>query len=73
MKPLNSPAGPVQLTANGLVVTGDLPLLGFVDSVLRGIGQVMLQNNSYAGLILLAGVFYNSTHFGLAVLVGTAA
>ena len=47
-------------------------LLAFVDSVLRGIGQVMLQNNSYAGLLFLIGVFYNSRLFGLAVLVGTA-
>ena len=35
-------------------------LLRFVDSVLRGIGQVMLQNNSYTGVIFLAGIFYNS-------------
>ena len=46
-------------------------LLNFLDSVLRGIGQVMLQNNSYAGLLFLAGVFYNSPLFGSAVLLGT--
>lgn len=34
--------------------------LVFIDSVLRGIGQVMLQNNSYTGLIFLIGIFYNS-------------
>ncbi|BFU94740.1 MAG: Urea transporter [Nitrospira sp.] len=33
----------------------------------------MLQNNSYAGLIFLAGIFYNSMLFGWAVLLGTAA
>lgn len=32
----------------------------------------MMQNNSYAGLLFLIGVFYNSTLFGLEVLVGTA-
>ena len=47
--------------------------LGFLDSVLRGIGEVMLQNNSYAGLVSLIGLFYNSRLFALAVLVGTTA
>lgn len=66
-------AMPVQISSTGLVVGGNTPvqcLLGFLDSVLRGIGQVMLQNNSYAGLLFLTGIFYNSTLFGLAVLVG---
>lgn len=45
-------------------------LLVFLDSVLRGIGQVMLQNNSYTGLLFLLGIFYNSVLFGCAVLVG---
>lgn len=43
----------------------------FADSVLRGIGQVMLQNNSYAGLLFLIGIFWNSRLFGFAALVGT--
>lgn len=47
--------------------------LSFLDSMLRGIGQVMLQNNSYAGLIFLIGIFYNSTILGVGVLVGTCA
>lgn len=46
-------------------------LLRFLDSVLRGVGQVMLQNNSYAGLLFLIGIFHNSPLFGSAVLVGT--
>ncbi|MBE7444041.1 MAG: urea transporter [Planctomycetia bacterium] len=49
-----------------------LPLV-FLDSVLRGIGQVMLQNNSYTGILFLIGIFYNSVLFGFAVLVGAAA
>lgn len=65
----------MRLTATGLIVEGTTPahtLLGFGDAVLRGIGQVMLQNNSYAGLLFLAGIFYNAPLFGAAVLLGTA-
>jgi urea transporter len=65
---------PIRLVSNGLVIDGNTPaqsVLRFLDSVLRGIGQVMLQNNSYAGLFFLAGIFYNSRLFGLAVVVGT--
>ena len=65
-----------RISPTGLVSEGDSGpqlLLGFLDSVLRGVGQVMLQNNSYAGLLFLIGIFYNSTLFGMAVLVGTAA
>ncbi|GAC1375254.1 MAG: urea transporter [Aquirhabdus sp.] len=66
----------VRITAAGLVVEGNSPLhrfIGFIDTILRGIGQVMLQNNSFAGLIFLIGIFYNSALFGMAVLIGTAA
>lgn len=64
------------LSSTGLVIEGTSfaqVLLRFLDSVLRGIGQVMLQNNSYAGLLFLMGIFYNSVLFGFAVLVGAAA
>ncbi len=67
---------PAQLTSTGLVIEGAaLPqlLLSFPDSVLRGIGQVMLQNNSYTGLLFLIGIFYNSRLYGWAVLLGTTA
>ena len=66
----------VRLSSSGLVVGSDAPahqVVAFIDAVLRGIGQVMLQNNSYAGLFFLAGIFYNSALLGLAVLAGTAA
>lgn len=69
-------AAQVRISSTGLVTEGDSGpqlLLGFLDSVLRGVGQVMLQNNSYAGLLFLIGIFYNSTLFGIAVLVGTVA
>lgn len=64
------------LSSTGLANEGTaFPLrpLVFLDSVLRGIGQVMLQNNSYAGLLFLVGIFYNSVLFGFAALVGAAA
>jgi urea transporter len=64
------------LSATGLAIETDQtshPFLSFIDSVFRGIGQVMLQNNSYAGLIFLVGVLLNSVLFGCAVLLGTIA
>ncbi|MGB7188945.1 MAG: urea transporter [Acidobacteriaceae bacterium] len=64
----------VRFSSTGLVVEDEKPstfLLSFFDSVLRGVGQVMLQNNSYTGLLFLAGIFYNSSLFGWAVLLGT--
>ena len=79
MKSANSWAGLTaireHLSSTGVVIEGtSFPqlLLAFVDSVLRGIGQVMLQNNSYAGLLFVAGVFYNSALFGWGALLGTA-
>ncbi|MBS0365667.1 MAG: urea transporter [Proteobacteria bacterium] len=65
-----------RFSADGLIVTGSSPMQRMargVDSVLRGIAQVMLQNNSYAGALFLAGIFYNSATFGWAALLGTAA
>lgn len=80
MKPTNIGAARTgfreRLSSTGLVIeSGQAPqsFLSFIDSVLRGIGQVMLQNNSFTGLIFLAGIFYNSRLFGGAVLLGTAA
>ncbi|HKV78780.1 MAG TPA: urea transporter [Candidatus Sulfotelmatobacter sp.] len=65
-----------KLSSSGLVFDdGALPAspLRVVDAVLRGIGQVMLQNNSFTGLLFLAGIFYNSTLCGFAVILGTGA
>lgn len=47
--------------------------LAAAGTLLRGISQVMLQDNRLAGLLFLAGIFYNSLLFGGAVLLGTAA
>lgn len=42
-----------------------------IQTTLRGIGQVMFQNNIYSGALFLAGIFYNSWLLGLAALLGT--
>ena len=49
----------------------DDPQLGFFDWVLRGIGQVVFQNNPLSGAVILAGIFYNSWIYGIACLFGT--
>ena len=44
--------------------------MGFVDWSLRGIGQVVFQNNPLSGLIILAAIIYNSWIYGLILVVG---
>jgi urea transporter len=55
---------------DGLAIDGNPPL-EFGDSVVRGIAQVMFQNNTYTGILILAGIFVNSLVFGAAALLGT--
>lgn len=43
----------------------------FIHTILRGIGQVMFQNNIYSGALFLSGIFYNSWLLGLGALFGT--
>lgn len=45
---------------------------GFVDSMLRGAGQVMFQDNPFTGLLFLAAVFCGSSGLGVAGLIGLA-
>src|SRR5262249_48175898 len=45
--------------------------LGFIDWVLRGIAQVVFQNNPLSGAVILAAIFYNSWIYGVACLFGT--
>lgn len=45
-------------------------LMKFIQSILRGVGQVMFQNNIYSGILFLIGIFYNSPLLGLAALFG---
>jgi urea transporter len=49
----------------------DHPTLGFVDWVLRGIGQVVFQNNPISGAVILGAIFYNSWIYGIVCLFGT--
>ncbi len=46
--------------------------LGFFDWVLRGIGQVVFQNNPLSGLVILVALFYNSWIYGSAAIFGSA-
>ncbi|GHP00956.1 urea transporter [Reticulibacter mediterranei] len=46
------------------------PLVGFLDTLLRGCGQVMFQNNPLTGLLFLIGIFINSALLGVAGLIG---
>lgn len=38
--------------------------------ILRGVSQVMLQNNAFTGLLFLIAIFYNSWIMGLGALIG---
>jgi len=49
------------------------PGIGVIDILLRGVGQVMFQNNPLTGLLFLVGIFVNSLKFGGAGLLGLAA
>jgi urea transporter len=49
------------------------PVLTVVDTLLRGTGQVMFQNNPLTGLIFLAGIFVNSGKLGGLGILGLAA
>jgi len=49
------------------------PAVGVLDTLLRGVGQVMFQNNPLTGLLFLVGIFVNSLKFGGAALLGLAA
>lgn len=62
----------IRIDSTGLVGSSS-PALEFADAVLRGIGQVMFQNNAFAGAIFLVGIFLNSTLLGVATLVGAIA
>ncbi len=57
-------------TWSGLAETN--PALGVVDTLLRGTGQVMFQNNPLTGLIFLAGIFVNSGKLGGLGILGLA-
>ncbi len=47
------------------------PRLGIIDWVLRGVGQVVFQNNPISGAIILAALYYNSGIYGTVCLIGS--
>ncbi|WP_326984571.1 urea transporter [Chryseobacterium sp. MYb264] len=44
----------------------------FIDNVLKGVGQIMLQENRWTGLLFIIGIFLGSWQGGVAVLLSTA-
>jgi urea transporter len=48
------------------------PAAEVIDTLLRGVGQVMFQNNPVTGLLFLVGIFVNSPKLGLFALLGVA-
>ena len=50
---------------------GSLGFLGiFIDSCLRGVGQVMFMNNPITGILFLIGILLSSTHTAVYCMVG---
>lgn len=49
----------------------DQQTFGMADWVLRGIGQVVFQNNPISGAVILGAIFYNSWIYGTVCLFGT--
>jgi urea transporter len=49
------------------------PVLGIFDWMLRGLGQVVFQDNPLSGAVILAALFYNSWIYGAAAIMGVAA
>lgn len=45
-------------------------MVNYIKIILRGAGQVMLQNNVWTGLLFLVGIFYNSWLLGMGAVLG---
>src|SRR5262245_24453696 len=61
----------MKLTASTLIHRAHMnPAIEVVGSLLRGVGQVMFQNNPITGLLFLVGIFINSYEYGLSALLG---
>ena len=41
----------------------------FADAMLKGMGQIMLQESALTGLLFLAGIFYGGIHMGMAAIL----
>lgn len=68
--PLAGMAASTSRTAEPGVTKTPLSVLDFGNALLRSIGQVMLQNNRYAGLLFLLGVAWSAPLLALAMLLG---
>ncbi len=44
----------------------------FIDNILKGMGQIMLQENRWTGLLFLIGIFMGSWQGGIAILLATS-
>lgn len=44
----------------------------FISQTLKGIGQIMLQDNIWTGLLFLAGIFYDDVTMGIAAILAAA-
>lgn len=49
-------------------LTKEVPLL---DPMLKGVGQIMLQENTWTGLLFLVGIFFGSLQMGLGAVLAT--
>lgn len=65
---------PPHRPAQGVAAAGGWlrDVTAFIEAVLRGIGQVMLQDNRQTGLLFLLGIAWHSPRMALAVLLATA-
>lgn len=43
----------------------------FVSEVLKGVGQIMLQNSAWTGLLFLVGIFYDDLTMGIAAILAS--
>ncbi len=51
----------------------NIPFFAFLKTVLKGFGQIMLQENALTGFLFLAGIFYGSVFMGFAALTAAIA
>ena len=50
-----------------------MDIINFLKIILKGISQIMLQNNAITGFLFLIGIFYNSPIMGFGALIGVFA
>ncbi len=61
---------PLAVGGKALNALKEHPVFGFADWCLRGIGQVVFQNNPVSGLIILGALFFNSPIYGAIAVFG---